>query len=250
MLNDYKINEDETLDDLQLNNLYIIQKKDGYKFGMDPVILSSFSHIRKFDFVVDFGTGTGIIPILMSAKYPSTKYVAFEIQSEMAEMAQRSVLLNKLENIIKVYNENLVNANKIIGSELADFVVCNPPYGKTNSTLLNKNENKRYSKHESNTSLNTIVESAYKVLRYGGKLAMCIPTARLLELMNIYQLYKIEPKRLLLVQSYLHKAPYLALIEGIKGGKSGLDILKPLIIYNEDRTMTDEAKIIYNKKTS
>ncbi|NMD38083.1 MAG: methyltransferase [Christensenellaceae bacterium] len=250
MINNNLLKEDETIDDLQINNLYIIQKRNGYKFGTDPVLLTNFAHIRKFDFVVDFGTGTGIIPILMSAKYPLTKFAAFEIQNEMAEMAQRSIILNNLEDIIKIYNEDLVNANKIIGNELADFVVCNPPYGKINSTLLNKNQNKRFSKHEYNIGLEDIIESAFKILRYGGKLAMCIPSARLLELMNCFQKFNIEPKRLLLVQSYIHKAPYLALLEGVKGGRSGLHILKPLIIYNEDRSMSDEAKIIYNKKTS
>ena len=139
-----ELKENERIDDLNLKGLKIIQQKDGFCFGIDSVLLSDFSkNIRNNSEVIDFGTGTGIISILLCGKTKLKNIVGVEVQKEVFEMASRSIKLNNLENRFKVINEDILNLEKIYGNNKFDVVVTNPPYKKRNTGLVNENEKKQ-----------------------------------------------------------------------------------------------------------
>lgn len=242
------IYENESIEDLQYNHLQIIQKKNGFRFGTDAVLLCGFAHIKNYDKVVDLGTGTGILSILLSQKAENLQIHAFEIQEDMADMASRSVLLNQLQDMIQIHHGDYRFAANILGKASQTVVVCNPPYGKERSTVLPPNVNKLISKHETETSIEATIEAASQLLMYAGRFYICFPSVWLVEVFALLRKYSLEPKKLRFVQSYAQKKPYLMLIEAVKHGKPYIVIDAPLILHNEDGSMKPEVKQIYHIK--
>lgn len=238
----------ERIDDLQLNNLHIIQSENGFRFGMDAVFLSDFAQVRPREHVVDMGTGTGILPILMSAQRQDATFSAFEIQPAMAEMAERSVKLNGLEDRIRICNEDMRIAAKVLGYGCAHLVTCNPPYGKQGSTLKNSTESVTIARHEAEMTIDEWTASCASVLRNMGRLCMVFPAQRMLELTDAYRRFRIEPKRIRLVYAKVDRAPYLVLLEGMKNAKPGLLWMPPLVVYDEDGKETPEIDRIYHRQ--
>ena len=154
----------ERIDDLQLDGLYILQKKDGFRFGMDAVLLADFTRTRPRERVADLGTGTCILPLLLSHQQPDTQFEAIELQPDMADMAGRSVELNDLSDRIRVHAMDLRQAPETFGYEKFHAVVCNPPYGKQNGTLKSQTETVSLARHERDTSIGEIVKSAGALL--------------------------------------------------------------------------------------
>ena len=236
---------DEQVDDLQNNGLFILQKKSGFRFGMDSILLKDFTRIKPNDHVADLGTGSAILPILLSQKECSSRFSAFEWQADIAEMATRSVKYNQLADRIKVYNADLRSAHTMIGREGTDVVVCNPPYGKKHSVLTNENLNKRISRHETDCSINEIIEESSLILKNKGRMYIVFPPHRLLELLDGLRQYRLEPKHIRLVYGKASKSPYLLLTEAIKNAKPMLHFMPPLIVHHEDGEETEEIKQIY-----
>lgn len=242
------LKENERIDDLQLNNLKIIQRTDGFCFGIDSVLLSDFSkNIKKNCSVVDLGTGTGIISVLLCAKTNLKKIYGVEIQEEIADMAARTSKLNQLEDKFEVLNCDIKNLDKVIGRESVNYVVTNPPYKKSNSGLTNENEIKLISRHEIKADLSDFIKISFKILKDKGTIFMVHRPERLTDIIFEMRKNKIEPKRIRFVHSDTESEPKLVLIEGVKNGKPFLKIEKPLYIYNKDRSYTDEIMKIYNK---
>ncbi|MBP3651159.1 MAG: tRNA1(Val) (adenine(37)-N6)-methyltransferase [Clostridia bacterium] len=237
----------ERVDDLQLNNLHIIQSESGFRFGMDAVILSDFARVRPHEHVIDMGTGTGILPILLSAQQTDATFSAIEIQPEMAEMASRSVRLNGLENRIQVYAADMKAAAVLLGYQCAHMVVSNPPYGKQGSTLKNAIDSVTIAKHEEAFGIDAWVKACSAVLRNMGRLCMVFPAQRLLELTDAYRNHRIEPKRIRMVYAKADRAPYLVLLEGMKNAKPGLLWMPPLIVYDQNGMETAEIDRIYHR---
>ena len=171
----------ERIDDLQLDGLYILQKKDGFRFGMDAVLLADFTRTRPRERIADLGTGTGILPLLLSHQQPDTQFEAIELQPDMADMAGRSVELNGLSDRIHVHAMDLRQAPEAFGYEKFHAVVCNPPYGKQNGTLKSQTETVSLARHEQDTSIGEIVKSAGVLLCTMGRLTMVFPAQRFLE---------------------------------------------------------------------
>lgn len=237
----------ERVDDLQLNDLHIIQREDGFRFGMDAVILSDFARVRPHEHVIDMGTGTGILPILLSAQREDAVFSAFELQPQMADMAKRSVQLNELEDRIRILNTDMTEAPLLLGYQCAHMVVSNPPYGKHGSTLKNATDSVSIARHEDGCGIDEWVKSCAAVLRNMGRLCMVFPAQRLLELADTYRKYRVEPKRMRLVYAKADRAPYLVLLEGMKNAKSGLLWMPPLIVYEPDGSETAEIDRIYHR---
>ncbi len=237
----------ERIDDLQLNDLHIIQSENGFRFGMDAVLLSDFATVRPREHVIDMGTGTGILPILMSAQRSDATFSAFEIQPEMASMAARSVRLNHLEERIRIYGEDMCNAASLLGYECAHLVTCNPPYGKQGSTLKNATQSITTARHEEALTIERWVASCAAVLRNQGRLCMVFPAQRLLELTDAYRQHRIEPKRIRMVYAKVDRAPYLVLLEGMKNAKPGLLWMPPLVVYDQEGRETPEIDRIYHR---
>lgn len=238
---------DERIDDLQLNHLHIIQSLNGFRFGMDAVILSDFARVRPREHVIDMGTGTGILPILMSAQREDAFFSAFEVQPQMADMAARSVQLNGLEERIRIYAEDMRNAARMLGYGCAHLVVSNPPYGKQGSTLKNSAGTVTIARHEEDINIDQWVAACAAVLRNMGRLCMVFPAQRLLELTDAFRSHRIEPKRIRMVYAKADRAPYLVLLEGMKNAKPGLLWMPPLVVYEADGRETAEIDRIYHR---
>lgn len=245
-----ELKDNERIDDLQLNNLKIIQNKDGFCFGIDSVLLSDFSkEIPTDSTVLDLGTGTGILGILLCGKTKLSKIYGIDVQEEVCQMAKRSIKLNNLENRFEIINDNIKNLNTIFENCSIDAIVSNPPYKKDNSGLKNESKTKLISRHEITATLEDFIEIASKLLKNNSSLYMVHRPERLSDLFYLLRKYKLEPKKLRMVQSYFDSKPKLVLVKATKNAKSFLNIENPLIIYNKDGTYTNEILKIYGKET-
>ena len=243
------LKDNERIDDLQLNNLKIIQNKDGFCFGIDAVLLSDFAKdIRNNSTVLDLGTGTGIIGILLCAKTKLSKIYGIDVQKDVCDMAFRSVKLNNLENKFEIINTNIKELTNTFEEASFDAIVSNPPYKKDNSGLKNESETKLISRHEITASLEDFILVSSKLLKSNGSIYMVHRPERLSDLFYLLKKYNLEPKKLRLVQSYQNSKPKLVLVKATKNAKSFLNIEEPLIIYNKDGSYTDEIFKIYSKE--
>ena len=237
----------ERIDDLQRNGLRILQKKDGFRFGMDAVLLADFARMKPGDRVADMGTGTGVLPLLLSQKQADSTFDAFEVQPDMADMARRSVEMNGLEKRIRIYEADMRRAPELLGRESVHAVVCNPPYGGRESAMVSRTENMLISKYETDMGIEDILCVCGQVLRDRGRLSMVYPARRLLDLCDAMRRVRLEPKRLRMVCVRADKAPYLTLVEAMKNVRPGLSWLPPLIVLDERGRETPEIDRIYHR---
>lgn len=235
----------ERLDDLQRNGYRIIQDPDRFCFGMDAVLLSGFATAPEGGRVLDLGTGTGIIPILMAAKTQAAELIGLEIQKDSADMAARSVELNDLGEKVKIIQGDIKEAGQIFDAASFDVVTSNPPYMIGGHGLQNPDSPKAIARHEVLCDLEDVISAAAKCLKSGGKFCMVHRPFRLTEIMVLMRQYRIEPKRMKLVYPYVDKEPSMVLIEGARGGKPRLTVEKPLIIYESPGKYTPEIYDIY-----
>lgn len=272
------LKENERIDDLEFNNLKIIQNKDGFCFGIDSVLISDYAKkdIKNNALGVDLGTGTGIISILLSAKTRLSKIIGIEVQKEVADMAQRSIELNGLQNKIEIKNVNIKNIIQNIDNsklekrkkqvklgniqtethkekdniwlEKFDFVVTNPPYKKLETGKVNESEYKYISRHEVTANLEDFIKVSKYLLKDKGSFFMVHRPDRLVDIIELMRKYKLEPKNIRFIYPSIDKSPNLVLIKGIKNAKPFLKIDKPLIVYNQNGEYTDEIYEIYGKK--
>ena len=239
------LKEHERIDDLQRNGYKIIQDPCRFCFGMDAVLLSGFARADKGDHVIDLGTGTGIIPILMAAKTEASHLIGLEIQEESADMARRSVALNNLEAKIEIVTGDIKQAVELFGKSTMDVVTSNPPYMIGQHGLKNPDSEKAIARHEVLCTLEDVVKAAAALLKPGGNFFMVHRPFRLAEIMTCLSKYKLEPKRMRLVYPFVDKEPNMVLIEANRGGRSRLTVEKPLIVYKEQGVYTDEIYEVY-----
>ena len=235
----------ERVDDLQRNNYKIIQDPERFCFGMDAVLLSGFARAKEGDRVIDLGTGTGIIPILMEAKTKASDLIGLEIQPESADMAQRSVELNHLESKIRIVTGDIKEASSLFGAATFDVVTSNPPYMTEHHGITNEKSPKAIARHELLCTLEDVISQAAKLLRPGGSFYMVHRPFRLVDIMVLMREYHLEPKRMKLVYPYIDKDPNMVLIEGLRGGRPRMTVEKPLVVYKEPGVYTDEIYEIY-----
>lgn len=240
-----KLFENERIDDLNRNGYKIIQNKKKFCFGMDAVLLSSFACANEGENVVDLGTGTGIIPILMEAKTKASHFSALEIQEDMAEMASRSVTLNKLDHKISIHTGDIKEASKIFGGASFDVVTTNPPYMSDNHGLKNPDISKAIARHEVLCTLDDISRESAKILKPGGRLYMVHRPFRLTDIIDSLRRYKLEPKRIRMVHPYIDKEANMVLIEAIRGGKPLVKVEPPIVVYKESGVYTEEIYTLY-----
>ncbi len=235
----------ERIDDLQRNNYKIIQDPERFCFGMDAVLLSGFARAKEGDRVIDLGTGTGIIPILMEAKTGASDLIGLEIQPESANMAQRSVELNHLESKIRIVTGDIKEASSLFGAATFDVVTSNPPYMTEHHGITNEKSPRAIARHELLCTLEDVISQAAKLLRPGGSFYMVHRPFRLVDIMVLMREYHLEPKRMKLVYPYIDKDPNMVLIEGLRGGRPRLTVEKPLVVYQSPGVYTDEIYDIY-----
>ena len=237
--------ENERLDELHRNGYFIIQDPQKFCFGMDAVLLSGFVQVKPNETVLDLGTGTGIIPILLEAKTDGSHFTGLEIQPESADMAKRSVLYNHLEDKINIEIGNIKDASIQFGASSFHVITTNPPYMTGNHGLTNQNQAKAIARHEILCNLEDVIRESAKILKPQGRFYMVHRPFRLAEIINLMHQYGLEPKRMQLVHPFIDKEPNMVLIEGLRGGKPRITVEKPLIVYQKPGVYTDEIYDIY-----
>ena len=243
-----QLKENERIDDLEYKGLKIIQNKNGFCFGIDSVLLSDFAKdIRNNSIVLDLGTGTGILSILLTAKTNLKKIYGIDIQEDVIEMAKRSVVLNRLEDKIEMLHNNVKELETVFEKNSIDSIVTNPPYKKRNTGKTNEAENKFIARHEVSATLEDFISISFSLLKDKGNFYMVHRPERLAEIIVTLKKYKLEPKKIRFVHSTYEEEPKLVLIKAVKNAKEFLKVEKPLIVYDNKGQYTEEILKIYNK---
>lgn len=242
------LKENERIDDLEYENLKIIQNERGFCFGIDSVLLSDFAkNLKNNSEIIDIGTGTGIISLLLSKKSNVSKIYGIEIQKEIADMARRSVKLNNLEDKIEILNIDIKNVFDVLKKNQYDAIVTNPPYKKANSGLKSIEKSNLISRHEVECTLEDIAKQSYLLLKDKGEFYMVHRAERLVDIMCILRKNRLEPKIIRFVHSKQNDKPNLILVKAVKNAREFLKIEKPLIVYKDNGEYADEIYKIYNK---
>ena len=240
MMHSELVKPGERLDDLQCRGYHIIQNPDTFCFGMDAVLLADFATGYKKGRAIDLGTGTGVIPLLMEGRGKCTHYTGLEIQEYSADMAGRSVAYNNLTDKIDIVQGDIKEVTNLFKAASFDVVTSNPPYITQSHGLENEFEPKNIARHEILVNLEDVIKGASYLLREGGSFAMVHKPFRLAEIIRLLSKYRLEPKRMCMVQPYKNKEPNMVLIESFKGGRPMIKVEPALVVYNEDGSYTED----------
>lgn len=238
-------NKDEKPEDLLYGDLKVIQKKEGYRFSMDAVLLANFITVKQNERIIDLGTGCGVIPLIIAFRNPTTIITAVEIDESAALMAKKSVEMNNLSEHISIVAKDVKDLSNSYSSGSFDVVVTNPPYGKLNSGRVSPNSKRAAARHEVSGTLDDFLESASYLLKFRGRLAIIYPATMLADLIVKMLEINLEPKKLQTIYTGKDKKAKLVIIEAVKGGGKELEVLKPLYIYDDDGNYTEEFKAMY-----
>ncbi|MTI58922.1 MAG: tRNA1(Val) (adenine(37)-N6)-methyltransferase [Firmicutes bacterium] len=226
--------------------LDLIQDSRFFKFGNDSVFLADFTVVKQGETVVDFGSGSGVIPLLLAFKQNPGKVIGLEYQAELVEMSRRSIIINQLEEQIEIIHGDISRAGEYIKANTIDLLVSNPPYMPVEGGRISKGREKAIARHEIYCTLEDVIREGAKLLRFAGRMTMVHRVMRLAEIISLMKEYQIEPKRMRMIQSGVDSSPRVFLIEGRKGGKQGMRVEPPLIVYSRDgREYSPEVKGIY-----
>lgn len=235
----------ERFDDLQRNGLKLIQNEKMFCFGMDAVLLSAFTEVREGENVLDLGTGTGVIPILLSARTPGKHFTGLEINAYSADMASRSVRYNHIEEKVSIVQGDLRKAAQLFPTGSFNVVTSNPPYMPAGHGLTSPNMDKAAARHELLCTLEDVVSAAGAMLPSQGRFCMVHRPFRLPEILNVMSAHHLEPKRMRLVYPTIESEPAMVLLEGLKGGRPRMKVEKPLIIYESPGIYSQEVRALY-----
>ena len=237
---------DETLEELQPYGLKLLQKKEGFRFGMDSVLLAEFADIRNNDLVADFGTGSCVIPLLLIGRNKGSHFDCIEIQNEIAEMAQRTVILNHLEEKIRIVCADVKNFAEHCTPCSIDAVICNPPYALPGTSLVSPLAAKAVSRSQNQNTLSEFFHSAFIMLKGKGRFFMVYPAPQMFHAMTLLHQEHLEPKRFQLVYPYDDRPANLVLIEAVKDARPTLHPMPPLVVYTHDHFLTNRLKSVYH----
>lgn len=235
----------ERIDIFYQSDLQILQRPSGFCFGTDSVLLAQLASLKKRDRICDFGTGTGIIPLLLSRRQQNVRIVALELNSMMAEMAQRTLFLNGLQDRISILEADVLTASQLLGKQTFDLVISNPPYRALGHGKISPNADKALARHAPQNALEGWIENASLLLKEKGRLAVILQPQRLVDLLALCRQYYVEPKRLIMIQPSPQQSPNLFFLEGIKGAAKGLIVEKPLIVYTSQGEYSPEILSLY-----
>lgn len=234
----------ERIDDLLRNDLKIIQSGEVFSFSMDAVLLAHFSSVPAKGRIIDLCTGNGVVPILLTARTKAPVW-GVEIQERLADMAERSVRLNGLEERVSISRMDLKEAHRVFGHGSFDLVTVNPPYLPAHAGEKNGNPHFAAARHEIHCTLEDVAAASAKLVKAGGKVAMVHRPSRLADILILFRQYRLEPKRLRFVHPRAGEEANMVLIEAMKDGRPELRLLPPLIVYQEDGRYCPELMRIY-----
>lgn len=243
--------DQERVDDLGRNGYRIIQHRKKFCFGVDAVLLAWFARVKEGDRVLDMGTGTGIIPILMQARAQEQKipchFTGLEIQEEMAQMAHRSVEMNGIQDSVDIVQGDIREASQLFGRTSFSVVTSNPPYMPGNHGLTNPSAAKAISRHEVLCTLEDVIRQTAQVLEPGGHFYMIHRPFRLIEIITVLTKYRLEPKRLQFVHPFADREANMVLVESVRGGGSMAKVEEPIVVYESPGVYTKKIYEIYGK---
>lgn len=241
------LKEDESLDDLQLDGIHLIQKEDGFRFGVDAVLLANFANVKFKYTVIDLCTGTGIVPFIIKGKRKPKKVIGVEIQSEFVEMANRSKKINKFGDDIEFIEGDLKDEKLLKQLPKADVLTVNPPYKLRNAGIVNETDKLSIARHEIMCTLEDVIASSRKLLKDGGRMFIVHRPERLADIFTLMRKYKIEPKRVQMVHPNTKKAANIVLVEGQRDGGAFLKWEAPLFVYDDNGNYSEEINKIYGR---
>ncbi len=241
MMKSTKPGKDETLDGLCGGKVSVLQSKGGYRFSLDAVLLAHFVEPRRGDRVFDLGSGNGVIALLLASLYPSIRVTGMELQRSMVHRALRSVAINDLTDRVAILQGDVRSVAPKFAPRDYDIVVSNPPYRKLNSGRVNPNPERYIARHEAKASLADFLRGGAHLLRSGGKMALVYPATRANDLLVGMRNEDIEPKRVRFVHSFAGGPATLILVEGIKGARSDLKVMAPLVVYSKGKQYMGEV---------
>lgn len=231
----------ETLDALFNGRLTLYQSRAGYRFSLDALLLAHFATIRSGDRIVDLGTGNGVVPLVLADLHETIHVTGVELQKTLAERARRNVAANRLESRVDILAGDVTRCQEIAAPDSFDAAVCNPPYRKAGSGRLNPDAERQLARHEIRGSLKEFLAAGSYLLRAKGRMALVYPALRSVDLLAAMRNAGLEPKRLRLVHSFAAAPASLLLVEGVKGGRAGVEVLAPLTIYRQGKEYSEEV---------
>ncbi|MDI6742538.1 MAG: methyltransferase [Smithella sp.] len=239
--------DEETLDEILNGLVRVYQKKKGYRFSIDSILLAHFVSLKKRSRFMDIGCGSGVILMILAKRFPDTTCVGLEVQESLAKLARKNVEFNDLGNRIQIVRGDARHIKNIFQERSFDSVIFNPPYRKFNSGRVNPLPEKAIARHEITGSLDCFLKASRYLLKPGGTVFTIFPAMRLVELIHLFRKNGIEPKRMKLVFSDLISEAEFCLVEGRMGGREQLKILPSLLIYNDRRRYSDDMMNIFSE---
>lgn len=240
--------KEETLDTLYGGRLKILQKKRGYRFSIDALLLASFVQPRPQDQVIDLGTGCGILPLLLTYQKKVAKIIGVEIQTQLVDLARRNVLLNNFSNQIEIWEKDFRELKGENWRASFDLAIANPPYRQLGAGRLNPHLEKAIARHEIKATLQDILQVGQNILKEKGRLAIIYPVRRTIDLFTEMRQNHLEPKKICFVHSRLREGACLVLVEASKGGRIQTTVSPPFIIYKESGEYSPEAENLFQEK--
>jgi tRNA1Val (adenine37-N6)-methyltransferase len=237
---DPPVQTNETLDSLFQGRVKFYQSRSGYRVSLDAILLADFATIREGDRVADLGTGNGVVALLMASRQPSCSIVGVEVQAPMAERAARNVKLNRLEKGVQIVCADVRAIAEKFKPESFSLVTANPPYRTAKSGRMSPEAEKKTARHELTATLNDFIVAASYILPVKGRMTVVYPAVRAADLLTSLRGRAIEPKRLRMVHSFRDSEASLVLAEGVKGGRAGIKVLPPLVLYAEAKRYSPE----------
>lgn len=237
---------EETLDEILNGLVRVFQRKRGYRFSIDAILLAHFVSLQLKSKVIDLGTGSGIVPLILAQRFPHTVWTGLEIQDKMAELAGKNIDFNGLQDRITIINGDARKIKNFFPAHSFDAVTCNPPYRKINSGRINPGEEKAIARHEIEGSLKDFLQAAKYLLKPGGKFFAVYPARRLVELVSLFRTSSMEPKRMRLVYTNEASNAVFVLAEGRHGSREELKIEPALFIYDQDKRYTSQMNGIFS----
>ena len=236
---------EDTLDTLFGGRLKILQKKSGYRFSIDALLLAHFAEPRPGERMIDLGTGCGVIPLIIAFRKRTGKITGVEIQPSLADLARRNAALNRLSSRITILEKDLRNLEGKGFKGIFDLALSNPPYRKVGAGRVNPRQEKALARHEFKAALQDVLRASQYLLKEKGRLAMIYPASRAAELIQEMRQFHLEPKRLQFVHSRLNEEARLMMVEAFKEGRAQVRVLPPLILYDTGENYTPEARQIF-----
>ncbi len=239
--------EGETLDDILGGKISILQKKKGYRFSLDALLLAHFVRLKRGDHVIDLGTGSGVVAIITARRKECGRIVGVDIQEDLVDMARRNVEINALVDKVDILRGDARNIDSLFNPQSFHAIIFNPPYRKLKSGRINPDNQKSVARHEIKGTLHDFLKAAGYVLKKSGRVSIIYPATRMVELLTSMRIAGVEPKRLRMVHSHSALRGEFVLAEGVKGGREELEILPPLFIYDENGNYTEAMTGIFRE---